>query len=100
MRTQRDDRVINGRVIEGQHQHGGPAHGMAGTGGHESHSGHGGHGGHGWMMIACCIPMLVIAVVLVATRAVSPAFLVGAVGCALMMALMMRGMGHGGDGRR
>jgi hypothetical protein len=28
------------------------------------------HGGHGWMMIASCIPMLVIAVVLVATGAV------------------------------
>jgi hypothetical protein len=32
-------------------------------------SGHGGpggsgHGGHGWMMVACCIPMLIIAVVL------------------------------------
>jgi hypothetical protein len=62
--------------------------------------GHGGHGGHGWMMIACCIPMLLIAVLLVATGAASPGFLVAAVGCTLMMALMMRGMGHGGgDGR-
>jgi len=26
-----------------------------------------GHGGHRWMMIACCIPMLMLAVVLVAT---------------------------------
>jgi Flp pilus assembly protein TadB len=52
--------------------------------------------GHGWMMIACCIPMLVIAGILVATGAASPAFLVVAVGCTLMMALMMRGMGHGG----
>ncbi len=48
------------------------------------------------MMIACCIPMLAIAGILVATGAVSPAFLVVAVGCTLMMALMMRGMGHGG----
>ena len=62
----------------------------------ESHGGHGGHGGHGWMMIACCIPMLVIAVILVATGVASPAFIVVAVGCTLMMALMMRGMGHGG----
>ena len=54
------------------------------------------HGGHGWMMIACCIPMLVIAVILVATGVASPAFIVVAVGCTLMMALMMRGMGHGG----
>jgi hypothetical protein len=55
---------------------------------------HGGHGGHGWMMIACCIPMLVIAVVLVATGVASAGFLAIAVGCTLMMALMMRGMGH------
>jgi hypothetical protein len=55
-----------------------------------------GHSGHGWMMIACCIPMLVIAVILVATGAASPRFLIIAVGCTLMMALMMRGMSHGG----
>jgi hypothetical protein len=60
----------------------------------------GSHGGHGWMMIACCIPMLVIAGVLVATGAASPGFLIAAVGCTLMMALMMRGMGHGGGDRR
>ncbi len=57
----------------------------------ESHEGH----GHGWMMIACCIPMLVIAVILVVTEVASPAFLVAAVGCTLMMALMMRGTGQG-----
>jgi hypothetical protein len=67
-----------------------PGSGQAG-----GHGGHG-HGGHGWMMIACCIPMLAIAGVLVATGVASPAFLVAAVGCTLMMALMMRGMGHGG----
>jgi hypothetical protein len=98
MRTQHDDRVIDGRVIEDQRKHGGPAHGTAGTGGHGSPAG---HGGHGWMMLACCIPMLAIAVILVATGAASPSFLFAAVGCTLMMALMMRGMGHGdGDGRR
>jgi hypothetical protein len=59
-----------------------------------------GHGGHGWMMIACCIPMLVIAGVLVATGAASPGFLVVAVGCTVMMAFMMRGMGHGGGNDR
>jgi len=47
------------------------------------------------MMIACCIPMLVIAVILVVTEVASPAFLVAAVGCTLMMALMMRGTGQG-----
>lgn len=55
-----------------------------------------GHSGHSWMMIACCIPMLVIAVILVATGVASPGFLLAAVGCTLMMAMMMRGMGHGG----
>lgn len=53
------------------------------------------HGGHGLMMIACCIPMLVVAVVLVATGVVSVSFLFFAVACTVMMALMMRGM-HGG----
>jgi hypothetical protein len=33
---------------------------------------------------------------LVATGAASPAFLLVAVGCTLMMATMMRGMSHGG----
>jgi hypothetical protein len=59
-----------------------------------------GHGSHGWMMIACCIPMLAIAGILVATGAASPGFLVAAVACTLMMALMMRGMGHGGGDDR
>ena len=96
MRTQHDKRILEGRVVdgqhpaEGQHRHGGPDHGTAP---------HGGHGGHGWMMIACCIPMLVIAVILVATGIASPGFLAVAVGCTLMMALMMRGMGHGGGDR-
>jgi hypothetical protein len=63
--------------------------------------GRSGHGGHGWMMIACCIPMLVIAVVLIATGAASPGFLAVAIGCTLMMAMMMAGMSHGGrDDRR
>ena len=53
------------------------------------------HGGHGWMMIACCIPMIVIAITLVATGAASPGFLFAAFLCTAMMALMMRGMGHG-----
>lgn len=51
-----------------------------------------GHRGHGWMMIACCIPMLAIAGVLVATGVLSAGFLLVAVGCTAMMALMMRGM--------
>lgn len=52
------------------------------------------------MMIACCIPTLVIAIILVATETASPGFLAVAVGCTLMTALMMVGMSHGGgDGR-
>ena len=65
---------------------------------HETHPDReAGHGKHGWMMIACCIPMLAIAGVLVATGVLSAGFLVLAVGCTAMMALMMRGMGHGRD---
>lgn len=67
-----------------------PAHNSVADGGH------GGHGGHSWMMIACCIPMLIIAIALVASGVASPAFLLVAVGCTAMMAFMMRGM-SGGD---
>ncbi len=58
---------------------------------------HAGHGGHGWMMILCCIPMLIIAVSLVATGVISSAFLLLAVGCTAMMFLMMRMMMAGVD---
>jgi hypothetical protein len=51
--------------------------------------------GHGWMMIACCIPMLVIAIVLLATGVVGVGFIAVAIACTAMMALMMRGMDHG-----
>ena len=67
---------------------------------HQQHETHpdreAGHGKHGWMMMACCIPMLAIAGVLVATGVLSAGFLFLAVGCTAMMALMMRGMGHVG----
>ena len=61
---------------------------------------HGGHGGHGWMMVVCCIPMLAVAISLVAAGVVSAGFLLVALGCTAMMALMMRGMDHGGHGAR
>lgn len=65
-----------------QHDHGDPA---------------GGHGGHSrWMMIACCVPMLVIAIVLVATGIAGVGFIIAAVMCTAMMAIMMRGMSSGG----
>ena len=54
-----------------------------------------GHAGHGWLMIACCIPMLAIAFALVVTGVVGVGFIVIAVACTAMMALMMRGMSHG-----
>ncbi len=57
-----------------------------------------GHGGHGWLMMLCCIPMLAIAVALVAAGAVSPGFLFLAVMCTVMMAMMMRAIGGGSDG--
>lgn len=67
---------------------------------HEDHAGApGGHGGHGWMMIACCIPMLAIAVALLVAGVVSAGFLVFAVACTAMMALMMRGMSSGDSHR-
>jgi hypothetical protein len=52
-------------------------------------------GGHSWLMIACCIPMLAVAVALVATGVAGPGFLLVAVLCTAMMAMMMGGM-HGG----
>jgi hypothetical protein len=60
---------------------------------HTGDAAHGSHRGHGLMMIACCIPMLVIAVALVATGVVSFGFLFIAVACTALMVLMMRGMG-------
>lgn len=58
-----------------------------------------GHGGHGrWMMIACCVPMLAIAIALVATGVVGAGLIVIAVACTVLMAAMMAGMSHGGGG--
>jgi hypothetical protein len=55
------------------------------------------HSGHGWMMIACCIPMLAIAIALAATGVVGYGFILIAVMCTAMMVMMMRGMSHGDD---
>ena len=63
----------------------------------------GGHSGHKWMMMACCVPMLAIAIALVVSGTAGAGVIILAIGCALMMALMMGGMGghgHGGaDGK-
>ena len=57
--------------------------------------------GHGhWMMIACCIPMLVLAVVLVAAGVVGAGFIFAAIVCTVMMAMMMRAMSSGDGGHR
>ena len=63
---------------------------------HPSAGAHTGHAGHGWMMIVCCIPMLVLAVALVATGVASAGFLLAALMCTVMMAAMMAGMSRGG----
>ncbi len=63
----------------------------------QSDHGHRAHG-HGWMMILCCIPMLAVALLLVATGVVGVSFLVIAVACTVMMAMMMRGMAGGANG--
>lgn len=56
------------------------------------------HAGHGWLMMACCIPMLAIAVALVATGVAGVGFIVAALVCTAMMAVMMRGMSHRDSG--
>lgn len=60
---------------------------------------HAGNGGrrHRWLMIACCIPMVLIAIALVAAGVVSASFLFFVIACTAMMALMMGNMGHGGS---
>lgn len=57
---------------------------------------HGGHSGHGWMMMICCVPMLVIAITLVATGIAGVGFIFVAVMCTAMMAMMMKMMDGGG----
>ncbi len=50
-----------------------------------------GHGGHRWMMLACCIPMLLVVGALVLTGVASGSAILYALVCVAMMA----GMGHG-----
>ena len=52
-----------------------------------------GHGGHShWLMLACCVPMLVVVGVLVATSVISAGFIVAAIACVAMMGAMMFAM--------
>jgi Flp pilus assembly protein TadB len=69
-----------------------PTHELA----HHAQDGQGDHAGHRWMMIACCIPMLALAVVLVVTGVAGAGALFAAIACTVMMALMMGGKSHGG----
>ena len=56
--------------------------------------------GHGhWMMVACCIPMLAIALI-IALSGAGFGFFIVALGCLAMMTLMMGGMMHSGDNDR
>lgn len=53
------------------------------------------HRGHGLMMLVCCIPMIVIAIVLVVTGVAGTGAIVWALLCTAMMAAMMIAMpGH------
>lgn len=61
------------------------------------HDGHEGHGGHRLMMIACCIPMLIIAGLLFATGVAGSGVIFGALVCTAMMAAMMFTMPGGND---
>lgn len=48
------------------------------------------HGGHShWLMLACCVPLVVAAIVLVATGVLSAGFIVAAFACMAMMGAMM-----------
>ena len=59
---------------------------------------HHGHG-HGWLMWLMCLPMLLIVGYLLLTGAVGGGAIIYALGCLVMMGVMMRLMNHGtGDG--
>ena len=62
------------------------------------HEAGGRHGGHRLMMMVCCIPMIVIALVLGATGAAGSGIVLSALLCTAMMTAMMFAMpgGHGG----
>lgn len=50
------------------------------------------HGHSGWMMLACCVPMVLVVVAMVATGVVSAGLLVFAAVCVGAMFVMMRTM--------
>lgn len=60
---------------------------------------HGAHRGHGLMMLACCIPMIVIVALLVATGAAGSGAVLWAIGCVVLMAVMHLAMPGGHNHR-
>lgn len=81
-------------ALEGPHAQGHAGHE---TTAHQGRLATGGHR-HGWMMVACCVPMIAIAIALVATGVAGAGFILVALACTAMMATMHLGMGHGGRG--
>lgn len=69
------------RMLKKEDQHNADQTGKARRGGY-SH----------WLMLACCVPMLVVVGVLVATSVVSAGFIVAALACVGMMGAMMFAM--------
>jgi hypothetical protein len=63
----------------------------------DQHGRQGVHSGHASIMIACCIPILVVAITLVATGVVGSGLIFAAIMCTAMMAMMMRMMSGGSD---
>lgn len=59
-----------------------------------AHGGHGGHGGHPWTMLICCLPMVIVALLL-ATGVAGTGAVLWALGCVAMMAAMMFFMPEG-----
>lgn len=52
-------------------------------------SGHHAHSGHRWMMLICCVPMVAIVLLLIASGTAGSGALVWTLGCVAMMAAMM-----------
>ena len=54
-----------------------------------------GHGGHAWAMWLMCVPMLLLVGTLITTGRLGAGGLLYALGCLLMMGVMMAWMNHG-----
>jgi hypothetical protein len=60
--------------------------------------GHDGRSGHGLVMMLSCVPLVVLAIALVATGIAAAGFILAAIMCLAMMAMMMVMMARGGQG--